>query len=324
MVIIIPSKPDSSNVKTTDTSNSSKVSHDHDGPRYHIEAQEQQEDEHVENCITSPAQLVENETQFTEHGGSITKAKIQPDSNQAQYTGKTTLVKAKSPEEEQLPNAPSLQSLITANVDDIEEEQVSNQMMIHVRPKSARMLTTSTRVQEDKIDDTTTGTYVYHARPFTLLNEENFALIREKDGIQQNKTNVSNTIQQHEKRQDRIDDFSISNAPPKTTEYTINTLSESIQMIGNCVVPISKIVKHFPEQIEKMSDEFNHWSEEYQRLYHDLETAKEKTRILVDPLDAKETAIEEQIQRLRQLIADATMKIRRNDRWIRYRRCRST
>lgn len=119
-------------------------------------------------------------------------------------------------------------------------------------------------------------------------------------------------------------DSTLSAVPLKTTECNTFAISESIQNIAKFVSPIVRIVEHFPKHTEQMSMEYHGWSEKYQTLYHDLVTAKNRTRETLAPLETKISHIDSEIARFQLLISQASMQIRQNDKWIRYRRCKPT
>ena len=112
--------------------------------------------------------------------------------------------------------------------------------------------------------------------------------------------------------------------PIKTTEYTVHAISESIQNLARIVVPILRIVEQCPAQIGKISIEYNHRTKEYHRCLRDFLVAKEKSKDILTPLEIQISSTEDEIKKLQEFISKATEKIRQNDKWIRYRRCRPT
>jgi Microtubule-binding protein MIP-T3. len=107
----------------------------------------------------------------------------------------------------------------------------------------------------------------------------------------------------------------------QTTEYNTHAISESIQNIAKFVSPIVRLVEHFPEHTEKISLEHHRWLEQYQVLYHDFVAAKKRTKEALYPLETEISYIDNEILRFQQLITQATIQIRQNDKWIRCRRC---
>ena len=109
---------------------------------------------------------------------------------------------------------------------------------------------------------------------------------------------------------------SSTTATLKATPYDLEAIAQSIQNIARAAAPIGRVMDYLPTELNTMIKEREYWRDEYERQENDLTKVKKKTRIELEPIQSQIKGIEDEIERMRELILKKKELIGQNDDWI--------
>jgi len=118
---------------------------------------------------------------------------------------------------------------------------------------------------------------------------------------------------------DRRGEFAASSTLVKATPYDLGAIAQSIQNLARSTAPIGKVMDFLPKELNRMNLERDHWLEEYARHGQECVHVKQKNQEVLEPLQIELRGIEDEIERVKQLMQSTNIQIHQNNEWIRAR-----